>query len=111
MTIHEMKLEPVPFAAIKTGSKIIESRLHDKKRELIQLGDQILFRNAANLDDTVTTRVAGLLRYSTFSAMFTDFPASLFGGESKDALEEQIYNFYSKDDEAKYGVLGIRISI
>jgi len=110
MTIHEMKLQQVPFAAIQAGGKIIESRLYDEKRQLIQLGDQILFRNMANLDETITTRVDGLLRYSTFSAMFSDFPAACFGGESKNGLEEQIYSFYSKEDEAKFGVLGIRIT-
>lgn len=110
MTTHEMKLQPAPFAAIQAGSKIIESRLYDEKRQLIQLGDQILFRDMANLDKTIVMRVDGLLRYATFSAMFSDFPATFFGGESKSALEEQIYSFYSKEDEAKYGVLGIRIS-
>jgi ASC-1-like (ASCH) protein len=110
MTVHEMKLQPAPFEAVKNGSKIIESRLFDEKRQLIQLGDQVLFRNMANLDETVATRVDGLLRYPTFSAMFSDFPAAYFGGETKSALEEQIYSFYSKEDETKYGVLGVRIS-
>lgn len=109
MTVHEMKLQPALFVAIKIGSKIIESRLFDEKRQLIQLGDQVLFRNMNNLDETIATRVDGLLRYSTFSAMFNDFPAAYFGGELKSALEDQIYSFYSKEDEAKYGVLGIRI--
>lgn len=110
MTVHEMKLQPVPFEAVKNGSKIIESRLFDEKRQLIQLGDQILFRNMADLDETILAKVNGLLRYPTFSVMFSDFSAAFFGGESKSALEQQIYSFYSKEDEAKYGVLGIRIS-
>lgn len=105
-----MKLQPTPFGAVKSGDKIIESRLYDEKRQLIQLGDQVLFRNMANLDETITMRVDGLLRYATFSAMFSDFPAAYFGGETKGALEEQIYSFYSKEDEAKFGVLGIRIT-
>jgi ASC-1-like (ASCH) protein len=61
-------------------------------------------------DETITTKVEGLLRYSTFSAMFSDFPSAYFGGESKKALEDQIYSIYSKEDEVKFGVLGIRIS-
>ncbi|MCC7357054.1 hypothetical protein IT408_00935 [Candidatus Uhrbacteria bacterium] len=107
--VHEMKLQPDPFEVVKNGTKIIESRLFDEKRQLIQLGDQILFRNTINLNETLLVRVDGLLRYPTFSAMFSDFSAASFGGESKSALEEQIYSFYSKEDEAKYGVLGIRI--
>jgi ASC-1-like (ASCH) protein len=110
MTVHEMKLQPTSFGAVKNGSKIIESRLFDEKRQLIQLGDQVLFRNMANLEETITTRVGGLLRYPTFSAMFSDLPVAYFGGESKGALEKQIYSFYSKEDETKFGVLGIRIT-
>jgi ASC-1-like (ASCH) protein len=110
MTTHEMKLQPEPFAAIVSGTKIIESRLYDEKRQKIQLGNRILFRNMGNADETVTAQVEGLLRYKTFSAMFNDFPPSAFGGNSKEMLEKQIYSFYSKEDEVKYGVLGIRIS-
>ena len=108
--LYEMKLQSTPFTAVKNGSKIIESRLFDEKRQLINLGDQILFRNIDKLEDAVLTKVNGLLRYETFSAMFNDFPALVFGGETKNMLEEQIYSFYSKDDEQKYGVLGIRIT-
>jgi len=43
--LYEMKLQPQPFVAVKNGSKIIESRLFDEKRQLINLGDQILFKN------------------------------------------------------------------
>jgi ASC-1-like (ASCH) protein len=110
MTIYEMKLQPESFAAVVSGTKIIESRLYDEKRQKIQLGDRILFRNMENMDEAVMTQVEGLLRYKTFSAMFHDFPSSSFGGDSKEVLEKQIYNFYSREDEAKYGVLGIRIS-
>lgn len=107
---HEMKLQPEPFALVKAGVKIIESRLYDKKRQRIKLGDLIIFKNMAKSDETIGTKVDGLLRYPTFRAMFTDFPAEYFGGESKNVLEKQIFTYYSKADEAKYGVLGIRIS-
>lgn len=109
MTTHEMKLQPVPFATIKNGTKQIESRLFDEKRRQIQLGDTIIFKNTDNLDEFVETRVIGLLRYPTFTCLFSDFQPSLFGGESVQGLEDQIYSFYSKEDEVKYGVLGIRI--
>jgi len=104
-----MKLQPSPFAAIKAGTKSIESRLYDDKRQSLQLGDEITFRNMANLDETVTVKVIELLRYPTFSALFAAFPPSDFGGDSIATLEEQIYSVYSKADETKFGVLGIRI--
>jgi ASC-1-like (ASCH) protein len=110
MTIHEMKLNPTSFNAIKEGRKIIESRLYDEKRQRIQLGDQILFRKMEHPDETVEVKVEGLLRRASFSELFQDFPASYFGGASKRVLEEQIRQYYSKEDEEKFGVLGIRIA-
>lgn len=108
---HEMKLQPEPFDRIKDGTKKIESRLYDEKRQLIQLGDEIVFKKNPEAIESVTARVVGLLRYPTFSAMFSDFDPAMFGGESHQFLEDQIYAFYSKEDEAKYGVLGIRIEL
>jgi ASC-1-like (ASCH) protein len=108
---HEMKLQPEPFDRIKDGSKKIESRLYDEKRQLIQLGDEIVFKRNPDAIESVRARVVGLLRYPTFSALFHDFDPAMFGGASQEFLEDQIYAFYSKEDEAKYGVLGIRIEI
>ena len=109
MTTHEMKLQPEIFNSIKNGTKQIESRLFDEKRQQIQLGDTIVFKNTTDLNDAVETQVIGLLRYPTFTSLFSDFEPSMFGGESAQGLEDQIYSFYSKEDEAKCGVLGIRI--
>ena len=39
--IHEMKLRPEYFEYINNGTKRIELRLFDEKRELIKLGDTI----------------------------------------------------------------------
>ncbi|MFA4954435.1 MAG: ASCH domain-containing protein [Patescibacteria group bacterium] len=106
-----MKLQPGPFAAIKAGTKSIESRLYDEKRQRLQLGDEITFRNMADLNEAVTVKVIELLKYPTFSGLFAAFPPSEFGGESSQALEDRIYSVYSKADEAKFGVLGIRIEM
>ena len=38
---YEMKLQPGPFAKIKDGSKVIESRLFDEERQEINIGDTI----------------------------------------------------------------------
>lgn len=36
---HSMKLNPAPYAAIKTGKKNIELRLNDEKRQQVKVGD------------------------------------------------------------------------
>lgn len=108
---HELKLQQGPFDAIKAGTKGIECRLFDEKRQQIHLGDTLVFKRNPDLIESISAEVVGLLRYPTFSALFVDFPPQMFGGETVEGLDELIYSFYSKEDESKYGVLGIRIRL
>ena len=106
-----MKLSYEPFEKVARGEKVIESRLFDEKRQQIMLGDKIEFSENDNSEQKVKTRVRGLLRYKSFQDLFTDHEPSLFGGESREALLNQIKQFYSNKDEQKYGVVGIRIEL
>lgn len=108
---HIMKLQPEPFDKIRKGSKIIESRLFDEKRQQIKLGDKITFLKNPDLAESVEAHVVGLLRYQSFDLLMSSFPPAKFGGESKEILLKQIHQFYSSEDENKYGVLGIQIRL
>lgn len=109
--IHELKLQPAPFDAIKAGTKKIECRLYDEKRQQIQLGDTLIFKRNPELTETVTAEVVGLLRYPTFAALLADFPIAIFGGTLPEEFLNLLYSFYNKEDEVKFGVLGIRIRL
>jgi len=104
-----MKLTKEPFDQIAVGTKVIESRLYDEKRQTISLGDEIMFAENDNAENKINTRASGLIRYQTFADMFRDHDIALFGGQSTDSLVAKIHEFYSPEDESKYGVLGIRI--
>ena len=39
--LHKMKLKLSPFEKIKDGSKTIELRLYDEKRQKVKIGDFI----------------------------------------------------------------------
>lgn len=108
---HEMKLSEIPFRAIREGQKVIESRLYDEKRAAISIGDEIVFASNEDSQQSVTAKVVGILRYASFERLFRDHNPSMFGGESTSALLEQIRQFYSHEEEAKYGVVGIRIEV
>lgn len=108
---YQMKLATEPFNKIASGTKLIESRLFDEKRQQISIGDQIVFSENENPENTVTTVVKGLLRYQTFKELFADHDPSLFGEDSKDFLLAQIKSFYSDEDEQKYGVVGVRLDL
>ena len=111
MNIHQLQLATVPFDAITSGVKTIESRLYDEKRQTIQLGDTIIFTNRENTDQTVSVKVIGLLRYETFHDLFVHNNPAKFGGESVEWLENQINEFYSIDDQKQDGVIGIEFEL
>ncbi|MDP3772259.1 MAG: ASCH domain-containing protein [bacterium] len=108
---YQMKLSSEPFEKIATHAKVIESRLYDEKRQQIIIGDKIEFSAHENPEKKVKTRVKGLLRYQSFRELFADHDPSLFGGESREFLLNQIKQFYSDEDEQKYGVVGIRVEV
>lgn len=111
MQQYQMKLATEPYNDIASGKKVIESRLFDEKRQTITIGDQIVFSENNRPENNVTTVVKGLLRYQTFKELFADHEPSLFGEESRDFLLNQIKQFYSDEDEQKYGVIGIRLEL
>ncbi len=109
MTLHKMRLQSEPFEKIKSGTKKIELRLFDEKRRFINIGDTIEFQKQSEEIETLHVRVIALLRYESFSKIFDDFPAEIFGGKDKASLLENVRQFYSPEREKEYGILGIRI--
>lgn len=107
MTTHQLQLATEPFMAIVAGEKTIESRLFDDKRKTINLGDEIVFINREDPAQTVLVNVVGLLNYRNFHDLFSHNDPRKFGGETAKWLEKQINEFYSTDDQALYGVIGI----
>lgn len=111
MNTHQLRLATAPFEAIVSGDKVIESRLYDDKRQLIQLGDTIEFTNRESPNQKVAVRVIGLLRYNTFHDLYTRNSPKKFGSDSAEWLEDQVNEFYSIEDQAENGVVGIEFEI
>lgn len=103
-----MKLQPSPFEKIKNGTKTIEIRLNDEKRQLLKVGDEIEFSLMTDPAQTIKTEIVGLEKFPTFKEMFAAYPAEEYGGENQDEWD-LMYKYYSPEDEAKYGVLAIRV--
>ena len=106
-----MNLQPKYFDFIKDGTKRIELRLYDEKRQSIQIGDIIEFTKSEN--EKFKAEVVGLLRYSSFADLFEDFDISILADSSmtKQELLEVLGEFYSEEKQAEFGVIGIRIKI
>ncbi|MBR6034322.1 MAG: ASCH domain-containing protein [Clostridia bacterium] len=107
---HILKLKSTYFDFIDKGTKRIELRLYDEKRQKINIGDTIIFKKEPNLDATMQVKVIGLLRYNSFEELINDFNIEVLADKSmtKDELINVLREFYSKDEEKKYGVIGIR---
>jgi ASC-1-like (ASCH) protein len=58
---------------------------------------------------TLSVMVVGLHRYDTFKELFLSHDPQAFGGVSVAQLLDQIYEFYTPEDERAYGVVGIQI--
>ena len=110
---HEMKLQPEYYNFILNGTKRIEIRLFDEKRQQINIGDIIKFLKEPELSESFNAKVVGLLRYNTFEEMFRDFDISILSDKSmtKEELISVLEQFYTKEKQEQYGVLGIRIEL
>ena len=113
MNSHEMKLQPKYYNFIINGTKRIEIRLNDEKRQKIKIGDIIEFKKETELSESFKVKVVGLLRYDSFENMFKDFDISVLSDKSmtKEELIDVLEQFYTKENQLKYGVLGIRIEL
>lgn len=113
MIIHHMRLLEEPFEMIKAGRKIVEVRLNDEKRKMVAIGDAILFSKLPENKEAVKVKVLGLLQYKSFETLYTDLPHGLLGWEGKTVKEmlEATYRIYTREQEEKLGVLGIRIEL
>ena len=107
---HQMKLNPNAFGKIKSGEKIIELRLFDEKRQKVSLGDNIEFTLTEDSETKILTEVVGLFRYKSFEDLYQDFPPEFTGSDTKDDWK-LMRDFYSEENESKYGVIGIRIKV
>ncbi len=107
--IHKMKLNNIPFLNIKNGTKTIELRLNDEKRQLLKIKDFIEFTNI-DTAEKLLVEVENLYYYPSFEELFKHFNKIAIGyKEDEDANPKDMDEYYSKEEQEKYGVLGIEI--
>lgn len=112
--IHEMNLHPQPFSMIADGRKTIELRLYDEKRRQIKTGDEIIFTCTEPPYDTLQAEVVALHQYNSFEELYDDLPLLKCGYTEEDistAKPEDMDEYYSKEQQEKYGVVGIEIQL
>lgn len=113
MAIHNMNLNPEPFALIKAGFKTIELRLWDEKRQKIQIGDTVVFQNTET-GELLSATVLQLHKFGSFSELYQSLPLLQCGYTSENvefATPEDMNQYYPPEIQQKYGVVGIEIKI
>ena len=110
-TTHKMKLHHSPFQMIKSGKKTIELRLLDEKRQQIKEGDNIVFTDTVT-GETLTKTVKKLHRFQSFGELYEALPLFQCGYTEADiatAHPSDMEQYYSVEEQAKYGVVGIEL--
>lgn len=106
---YNMKLNNEPFNLIKNGTKTVELRLNDEKRKLLNIGDEIEFTNTTN-GEKLLVEILNLYRYNSFEELYKHFDKVEIGYNKDDIAEpKDMEAYYSKEEQNKYGVLGIKI--
>ena len=101
---HEMKLQPEYYNFILNGTKRIEIRLFDEKRQQIKIGETIKFLKEPELSESFSAKVIGVLRYNSFEDMFKDYDIDILADKSmtKDQLTNTLEQSYTKEKQEKY---------
>lgn len=108
---YKMNLHDEPFNSIKNGSKTIELRLNDEKRQLLKVNDEIEFTNRLTQEKLVCT-ITALYKFQNFSDLYKHFDKISLGyKENELANPKDMEKYYSQEEQEHYGVLAIKIKV
>lgn len=106
---HEMYLNDGPFKLIKKGTKTVELRLNDEKRQLLNVNDLIEFTNRLT-KEKILVKIENLYKYDSFEELYKYFDKISMGYAKEDiANPKDMEEYYSREEQNKYGVVGIKI--
>jgi len=114
MKNHVMNLNLLPMEKIRSGIKTIELRLYDEKRKAVSVGDTITFINTENAGDSLTVKVEELFIFDSFDELYNKLPLLECGYTEEtvgNASPSDMELYYSKEQQAQYGVVGIKLSL
>lgn len=110
---HKMNLNPEPFEMIRSGQKTIELRLNDEKRQKIKVGDSIEFTQTET-GEKLFAEVIAMHRFDSFAKLYQELPLMKCGYTEADiatAKPEDMNLYYTPEQQSKYGVLGVEITV
>lgn len=111
--MHYFTLDKQYFDFIKNGTKRIELRLNDKKRQKVKIGDTIIFSEKNNSENKISTKVIDLFKCNNFNEILNMFDVEILADKSisKQEILNDLEQFYTKEQQQQYGVVGIKIKL
>ncbi|MBR7181863.1 MAG: RNA-binding protein [Clostridia bacterium] len=110
---YVMQLDGRHFLRMQSGEKRVELRLYDEKRSRLAPGDRIVFQRRDCPEQQLTAVVLALHRFDSFLALFSTplLPICGFGALSAQEAAAEMRRYYPEEQERKYGVIGIEITL
>ena len=111
---HNMKIAPGPFYRIENGSKTVELRLYDEKRRRIRPGDIIRFEMTDCDEEYLRVEVLEISVFDSFAELYRTLPLTDCGyapEELASASPSDMDRYYTPEEQALYGVVGIKIKL
>lgn len=111
---HNMKLRIQPFNKIRSGQKTFELRLYDEKRQQLRVNDEIEFTCIDSYETPITVQILSLRLFKNFAELYDTLPLLQCGYTEetiKGADPDDMNQYYSVEEQARYGVVGIEIKV
>ena len=110
--LHQMKLKASPFSKIQNGTKTIELRLNDEKRQQVQVGDFIEFTQIDDASQKLVVRVTALHHFNSFAELYAVLLKEKLGyAPNETPNPNHMDTYYPRDKQEKYDVIGIEIRL
>ena len=107
----QMGLAHDQFLLVAAGTKTVEIRLNDAKRQQLQVGDTIEFVDTTT-EKMQVKRVQGLEKFATFTELYTRYGGRQVGSVPEDSVAKMVadtYTIYTPEQEREFGVLAMHI--
>ena len=107
MIVH---LDADIFDVVLSGTKCIEGRVNDEKRQKLKIGDKLIFLKRPDDKEKIEAIVEELKYYKDFKELIKDYSIEevYLSGYSKEYYVELLKCFYSDSEVEKYGVVAIK---
>ena len=110
MQIH---LDPEIYEQVKNGTKNVEARVNDEKRQRLKVGDTIEVLKRPDENESLNVRITKLRYFSDFSELADNCPIERLYSASftKEQYVALFPKFYSDEEINKYGTVAIEFEM